>query len=120
MTHASGNTGRMVIAAEHAEAMNGYEREVKRRVDELGTRGSLRFSADGALHPDILAAYWKHGLYLFENMLGADEPTALRADADRVIQGAPVSRGANIDSRGRSAYGRQFAVDLLIKPLSDP
>ena len=37
MTHASGNTGRMVIAAEHAESMNSYEREVKRRVDELGT-----------------------------------------------------------------------------------
>ena len=32
MKHASGNTGRMVIAAEHAEAMNGYEREVKRRL----------------------------------------------------------------------------------------
>ena len=122
MKHASENTDRMLSAAEHAEAMSGYVREGKRRVDQLGARGPLRFSADGALHPDILAAYWKHGFYVFENMIGADELTALRADADKVIQGAPVRKGANIDAQCRTAYGRQFAVDpyILIKPLSDP
>jgi hypothetical protein len=43
----------------------------------------LRLTDDGALHPDIQAAYWRHGYYIFEGVIDQAESAALRAAAAR-------------------------------------
>ena len=40
-------------------AMRRYLADGERRAMTLGNRGPIRFTADGKLHPDILAAYWR-------------------------------------------------------------
>ena len=60
----------------------------------LGNRGPLRFTSGGALHSDILASYWKHGFYVFENVIEAEELEELRALLDA---------GTNQDSGARGA-----------------
>jgi len=42
---------------EHGEAMRAYLADGERRALALGNRGPIRFTADGRLHPEILAAY---------------------------------------------------------------
>ncbi len=108
--------------AEYAADMAGYLRAGERRAGEIGNRGPARFDGDGRLHPDILAAYWRHGFYVFEGVIGADEITELRADANEMIERAPVRPGAAVDARGRPALGRDYAREphTFIKPLSDP
>ena len=108
--------------AQYAADMADYLREGLARVEKIGNRGPVRFDADGKLHLDILAAYWKHGFYVFEGVVGPDEVAALRADADAMIERAPVRPGAAVDAQGRPALGRDFAREpyTFIKPLSDP
>ena len=108
--------------AGHAASMASYCREGLRRARELGNRGPVRFDADGRLHPDILAAYWKHGFYIFEGVIGPQEITELRHDAGNMLERAPVSPGAKVDARGRPALGIDAAREpyTMIKPLSDP
>ncbi len=108
--------------AEHAERIAAYLRAGEERARALANRGPVRFGADGRLHPDILEAYWKHGFYVFEGAVGETELDELRADADMMIDRAPVSPGADLDARGRPALGRDYARDpyTLVKPLSDP
>ena len=107
---------------EHVAQMAQYRRAGEKLAAEVGNRGPMRLGPDGKLHPDILAAYWRHGFYVFEGMIGADEIAELRADADSMIERAPVSRGAALDAKGRPALGRDFPRDpyTFIKPLSDP
>lgn len=108
--------------AEHAARMAAYCRAGERRAKALGNRGPVRFDADGKLHPDILAAYWTHGFYVFEGVIGPGEVEALRRDADEMLARAPVRPGATVDARGRPALGLDFARPpyTFIKPLSDP
>ncbi len=56
--------------AEHAADMAEYMREGERLVREIGNRGPIRLDVNGTLHPDILDAYWKHGFYVFEGVIG--------------------------------------------------
>ena len=109
-------------AAEHAAGMAAYRREGERRARELGNRGPMRFDDDGKLHPDILAEYWKHGFYVFEGVIGADELAELQADAQNMIDRAPVRPDAKVDAQGRPALGLDFArpAYTFCKPLSDP
>jgi hypothetical protein len=113
---------RELTRAEHAAAMADYVRDGERRAREIGNRGPVRFDAEGRLHPDILDAYWEHGFYVFEGVIGAKELEELRAGADDMLERAPVRKGADVDAQGRPALGRDFAVKpyLFIKPLSDP
>ena len=77
--------------AEHAERMAAYLRAGEERARALANRGPVQFGADGRLHPDILEAYWRHGFYVFEGVVGEAELEELRADADTMIARAPVS-----------------------------
>ena len=108
--------------AEHAAAMADYMREGEARAAAIGNRGPVRLGPDGKLHPDILAAYWRHGYYVFEGVIDAGELAELRADADEMIDRAPVRPGAEVDAKGRPALGRDYAREpyTLVKPLSDP
>ena len=108
--------------AEYAASSEKFLREGVARAAALDNRGPLRRDGSGALHPDILEAYWKHGFYVFESVIDEAEIAELRADADMMIAGAPVRPGAEVDTRGRPARGRDHAREpyTLIKPLSDP
>ena len=108
--------------AEHAARTVAYLRAGEERARALANRGPVRFGADGRLHPDILAAYWEYGFYLFEGVVGEEELAELRADAEMMVERAPVRPGAEMDARGRPALGRDYAREpyVLVKPLSDP
>ena len=108
--------------AEHAAHAAAYLEAGEARALSLGNRGPVRFGADGALHPDILEAYWKHGFYVFEGVIGEAELGDLRADLDMAVIRAPVRPGADVDAQGRPALGRDHAREpyTLVKPLSDP
>ena len=108
--------------AEHAAGMAAYMAEGERLARDIGNRGPVRFDADGKLHPDILAAYWRDGFYVFEGVIGPDEIAQLRAGTDNMIERAPVNRDAKVDAQGRPALGQDFARDpyTFAKPLSDP
>lgn len=111
-----------LTAADHAQAMADYVREGTERAYALGNRGPLRLDAEGRLDARILDAYWKNGFYVFENVIGAAELAELRADVDRVLAAAPVHPDADVDARGRPAFGRDFGRPpyRFAKPLSDP
>ena len=108
--------------SEHAATVAAYLEAGEERARALANRGPVRFGADGRLHPDILEAYWKHGFYVFEGVVGEAELAELRADADMMIGRAPVRPDADVDAEGRPALGRDYAREpyTLVKPLSDP
>lgn len=108
--------------AEHAADMLDYQRAGLRLVGQIGNRGPVRFDAQGKLDPEILAAYWKHGFYVFEGVVGGHEVDQLRADIADMLDRAPVRPGATVDAEGRPALGLDFARSsyTFIKPLSDP
>ena len=87
-------------------SMADYRAAGVARADAIGNRGPLVLDANGKLHPDILAAYWKHGYYIFEDVIDAGEIDALRHDAQVMIERAPVHRDAKVDAAGRPAMGR--------------
>ena len=88
----------------------------------LGNRGPIRFDADGALDPDILAAFSRCGFYVFEDVLGADELSDIEADLHDILERLPVEKGALVDARGRPALGVGCEAPTLFwsKPLGDP
>ncbi len=102
--------------------MAAYHAEGQRLADNIGNRGAVRFGPDGALHPDIVAAYWQHGYYVFEGAVGTDEVEALRRDVNTMLERAPITPEAEIDAQGRPALGLDYARSpyIFIKPLSDP
>ncbi len=108
--------------AEHAAGMSAYHEAGLRRSAEIGNRGPLRLTEDGALHPDIQAAYWQHGYYIFENVIDAGEIAALRRDAQEMLARAPVGPEAKVDAQGRPALGLDHArfPYRFTRPLADP
>src|SRR5580692_12767827 len=84
-------------------AMRAYLHEGEQRAFSLGNRGPIRFTADGAVHPDILDAYWRCGFYVFEGVLGADELADIEADLHAIQERLPVEKGAQLDAKGRPA-----------------
>jgi hypothetical protein len=103
-------------------AMQAYLRDGERRAAALGNRGPIRFTATGALHPDIVEAYWRCGFYIFEGVLGADELADIERDLDEILDRLPVERGAPVDAKGRPALGADCTGPNLLwsKPLGDP
>lgn len=65
---------------EHAAAMADYVRGGVERARAAGNRGPLRFDDADNVHPDVLAAYWKHGFYVFEGVVSDREIDKLRSD----------------------------------------
>ncbi len=108
--------------AQHEAGMAAYQAAGTRLAAEIGNRGPLRLTDDGALHPDILAAYWRHGYYIFEGVIDPAEVAALRADAQNMLARAPVGPDAKVDAQGRPALGLDYTrfPYRYTKPLSDP
>jgi len=108
-------------AAEQA-AMDQYLREGAERARALGNRGPIRFVGDGALHPDIVEAYWRHGFYIFEGVLKRDELADIEADLKSIQDRLPAEKGAPLDAKGRPALGADLQAPSLFwsKPLGDP
>jgi hypothetical protein len=103
-------------------AMQAYLRDGERRAFALGNRGPIQFTADGAVHPDILEAYWRCGFYVFEGVLMADELADIEADLQDILDRLPVEKGSPVDAKGRPALGADLKAPTLFwaKPLSDP
>ena len=102
--------------------MEDYVQEGERRAYEIGNRGPIRFNADGTLHKDIADAYWRCGFYVFEGALSAEELKDLQKDFEHVLDRAPHTKDAKVDSEGRPAIGSEFTRSSFnfAKPLSDP
>ncbi len=103
-------------------ALDAYMRAGDARARGLQNRGPVRYDASGRVHADILDAYWEHGFYVFEGIIGVEELAELRADFDDVLDRAPVTKDAYVDHLGRAALGREFRVPTyyFVEPLSDP
>ena len=82
--------------AEHAAGMAAYQEEGLRLAAEIGNRGPIRLADNGRLHPDILAAYWRQGFYVFEGLIDGDELAELRRDANEMLERAPVGPDADV------------------------
>ena len=108
--------------AAHNAGMAAYRTQGQRLAAEIGNRGPLRLTDDGALHPDIQAAYWRHGYYIFEGVIDAAEIAALRADAQNMLARAPTGPDAKVDAQGRPALGLDYArmPYRFTRPLADP
>lgn len=111
-----------ITATEHAATLHDYLKAGEARAYALGNRGPIRYGSDGKLHPDILAAYWEHGFYVFEQVVSSEELAELRADVDRIIAAAPSEPGGDTTRDGKPAGGREFKKSPFryAKPLSDP
>ena len=107
---------------EDTMTMDSYIQEGEQRAYEIGNRGPLRFNSDGTLHKDIADAYWRCGFYVFEGALSAEELKDLQKDFERVLNRAPHTKDAEVDSEGRPAIGSEFTRSSFnfAKPLSDP
>ena len=111
-----------VTGDDQETAMREYREAGEARARALGNRGPIRFSADGSLHDDILAAYWQHGFYIFESVITQNELADIQRDVQEIIERAPTEPGGVVDRHGRAALaadGKGGGVQL-VKPLSDP
>ena len=91
--------------------MRAYLHEGEKRASRLGNRGPIRFTAAGALHPDILDAYWRCGFYVFEGVLKPDELADIERDVRDILDRLPVERGAALDAKGRPALAAFMAAN---------
>lgn len=109
------------FGADEAE-MQRYQAEGLERAMNLGNRGPIRFVGKGALHPDIVEAYWRCGFYVFEGVLKPDELADIEADVNHLRSRFPVHKGAELDAEGRPAMGVGNEAPTLFwsKPLGDP
>ena len=109
-------------AQEHAAAMAQYIQEGERNALATGNRGPIRLDDNGNLAPEILDAYWRHGFYVLEGVVEATELAELRADVERVLDGAPTSADSTVDAHGRPAVGLEFERPSFSfqASLSDP
>lgn len=108
--------------ADHAAGMAAYRAAGQKLAAAIGNRGPLRLTEDGQLHPDIQAAYWRHGYYIFEGVIDAGEVEALRTDAQAMLARAPTGPDATTDAAGRPALGLDYArlPYRFTRPLADP
>ena len=102
--------------------MEAYASAGMARARRIGNRGPVRFDERGKVHPDIVDAYWKHGFYVFENVLHEVEVEELRRDVNDLLARAPIRPGAIVDAEGNRALGIDMKRNpyFLVKPLSDP
>jgi hypothetical protein len=103
-------------------AMQAYLRDGEKRAYALGNRGPIRFTAGGALHPEIVEAYWRCGFYVFEGALRQEELADIERDLHEIQDRLPVEQGATVDRKGRPALALGCKAPTLqwARPLSDP
>ncbi len=105
-----------------AAAMREYLAAGEKRAFALGNRGPIRFTADGALHPEIVEAYWRCGFYVFEGVLKAEELADIEAGFRELLDRLPSEKGSPIGKHGRPALAADCKAPTLFwsKPLADP
>jgi len=103
-------------------AMERYREQGTERALALDNRSPLRFDPAGRLDPAILAAYSRHGFYVFQGVLARTELEDLEHDVAQLLERAPVSKGAPVDRHGRPALSVDCKAPNLgwVRPLSDP
>ncbi len=108
--------------ADHNANMATYREAGERLAAEINNRGPLRLTPQGELHPDIQAAYWRHGYYIFEGVIDPAEIAELRTDAQNMLARAPTGPDSKTDAQGRHALGIDYArlPYRFAKPLADP
>jgi hypothetical protein len=99
-----------------------YQEQGTARALAMDNRGPARFDDDGMLDPAILDAYWRHGFYVFENLIGEDERRDIERDVASVLERIPLTPDGKLDKHGRPALGAdcEGRSVRLVKPLSDP
>ena len=105
------------------EAAMAHYREVgTERALALGNRGPIRFDEAANLDPEIRDAYSRYGFYVFERVLAEEELSDIQRDVADMLERAPVTKGATVDSRGRPALGVDCEARNInwVKRLSDP
>ncbi len=102
--------------------MAAYRADGEARALALGNRGPIRFDEGGTLQQSIVDAYWEHGFYVFEGVLGTQELKDIEADVADVVARLPVEKGAPLDRYGRTAIGADCRAPTVswARPLSDP
>ena len=93
-------------ADDHAAAMADYLAERNDAAVALGSRGPVRFDAEGNLHPDILAEFATNGFYIFEGVIDHYEVTELRDAVEDTIERAPSPPAATPAPQGGPPRGR--------------
>lgn len=111
-----------IDATAHADAMQAYIREGTQRALSLPNRGPILLDDNGKLVKEILDAYWEYGFYVFTGVVGTTELGELRADVERVLNGAPAEHGGELDASGQPAIGCEFkrSTFRFAEPLADP
>lgn len=106
----------------HEAAMSAYRKDGEARAMALGNRGPIRYKADGTLRDDIAEAYWQHGFYVFENVIGKEELADIEHDFREILERAPTEPGGKLDRHGRPALGADGKGGSMafVRPLSDP
>lgn len=100
-----------------------YYAEGERRARALPNRGPIRYTDDGRVDPEILAAYDRYGFYVFTGVVGDEELGELRAEVEDVLDRAPhPTTDSPVDRHGRPALGANMARNpwRMARPLSDP
>jgi hypothetical protein len=99
-----------------------YFRQGEVRARALDNRGPVRYTAQGEVHPEILAAYWHYGFYVFENVLRTEELADVEKDLNDILDRLPTAQDATVDHKGRPAIGVSCKAPTLFwsKPLADP
>ena len=99
-----------------------YFDDGRERAMTLDNRGPVRFVGDGALHPDIVEAYWRTGFYVFEGLIGDVELGDIADDFAALRRRLPTHRRSPVDHDGNPAFGTDLDARTVIwgKTLSDP
>ena len=103
----------MADYGDHEEAMQRYCRDGEARALALGNRGPLCFGGDGKLLPAIAEAYERHGVYVFEGVISAEEirraiaePLSVIIDAVKTtLDKCPPELAGDVMDRGIALTG---------------
>ena len=82
----------------HQEITDQYFKTGEEKAYALPNRGPIRFTEDGAVHPDILSAYWRYGLYVLEGLIQQGEVDTLVAAFNEVMDRAPKNAKTTLDA----------------------
>ena len=105
-----------------ADAMRAYLYSGEEQALALGNRGPIKFDQNGRLTQQIRDAYSKHGFYIFEGALSAEELEDIKSDLEQMRERFPVGPNAPNDAHGNPALGAGHQAPNLLwsKPLADP
>ena len=102
--------------------LQAYLEQGEQRLGGVKNRGPVRYTNDGKLHPEILEAFDRVGLYIFEGLVKPEELEELKADCLKALDRLPVDKESMVDRNGQPAVGAGFdpPVVMWAKPLGDP